>query len=415
MEKKTIGAFIAALRKASGLTQKQLADKLCVSDKAVSRWERDETLPDLTLIPVIAEIFGVTSDELLRGQRANPEAPLPESAPEKTEKQLRRFLSAAKTKFKIQSIVSIAVAFPGFIAAMICNFAFNRAYLGFLLGCIFFGAALTCQGIFTVLAGSRMDSEELDTGTRAEFKRYIIRGNEFTFSAIALFLAACLPLLIYTPDPYWGLAINTFALLCLLYIPACAALCALACWGINVKLGYATFSIKAKLRLLTAVILIPVILITWLLHYFGSNTLYDKYRYLLSDHTRYDSFEAFQDAIEKPIDPNGEPMVVAEIHPYADWILYKNADGEEFLATIYVVFDGNDPDIEKYRYAHANKTISDHYYLNGYYYTFTQEQTEAVTRNAQIIALALFIIYPLEITAAIVICRKKEKKLPNNA
>lgn len=77
MEKKTIGAFIAALRKANGLTQKQLADKLCVSDKAVSRWERDETLPDLTLIPVMAEIFGVTSDELLRGQRANPDTPLP--------------------------------------------------------------------------------------------------------------------------------------------------------------------------------------------------------------------------------------------------------------------------------------------------------------------------------------------------
>ena len=56
MEKKTIGAFIAALRKANGLTQKQLADKLCVSDKAVSRWERDETLPDLMLIPVIAGI-----------------------------------------------------------------------------------------------------------------------------------------------------------------------------------------------------------------------------------------------------------------------------------------------------------------------------------------------------------------------
>lgn len=66
MERKTIGSFIAALRKANGMTQKELADRLLVSDKAVSRWERDECTPDISLIPVIAELFGVTSDELLK-------------------------------------------------------------------------------------------------------------------------------------------------------------------------------------------------------------------------------------------------------------------------------------------------------------------------------------------------------------
>lgn len=45
MERKTIGSFIAALRKANGMTQKELADRLPVSDKAVSRWERDECAP----------------------------------------------------------------------------------------------------------------------------------------------------------------------------------------------------------------------------------------------------------------------------------------------------------------------------------------------------------------------------------
>ena len=44
MEKKSIGQFIAVLRKASGMTQMQLAERLNVSDKAVSRWERDESL-----------------------------------------------------------------------------------------------------------------------------------------------------------------------------------------------------------------------------------------------------------------------------------------------------------------------------------------------------------------------------------
>lgn len=67
MEQRTIGKFITALRKASGMTQRDLAERLGVSDKSVSRWERDEGAPDLSLIPVLAEIFGVTCDELLRG------------------------------------------------------------------------------------------------------------------------------------------------------------------------------------------------------------------------------------------------------------------------------------------------------------------------------------------------------------
>ena len=66
MEKATIGGFIAILRKANGMTQKELAEKLNVSDKTISRWERDECAPDLTLIPVIADLFHVTTDELLR-------------------------------------------------------------------------------------------------------------------------------------------------------------------------------------------------------------------------------------------------------------------------------------------------------------------------------------------------------------
>ena len=72
MEKKTIGKFIAVLRKANGMTQKDLADRLFVSDKTVSRWERDECDPDLSLIPAIAELFGITTDELLRGERNSP-------------------------------------------------------------------------------------------------------------------------------------------------------------------------------------------------------------------------------------------------------------------------------------------------------------------------------------------------------
>lgn len=66
-----MGSFIATLRKANGMTQKDLAGKLNVSYKAVSRWERSENAPDLSLIPVITELFDVTADELLREEKRN--------------------------------------------------------------------------------------------------------------------------------------------------------------------------------------------------------------------------------------------------------------------------------------------------------------------------------------------------------
>lgn len=66
-EQSTMGRFLAALRKEKGLTQQQTAEKLGVSNKAVSRWERDETAPDISLLPEIAALFGVSCDELLGG------------------------------------------------------------------------------------------------------------------------------------------------------------------------------------------------------------------------------------------------------------------------------------------------------------------------------------------------------------
>ena len=71
MEAKSIGKFIATLRKANGYTQAQLAEMLGVSNKTISNWENEVSYPDLSLIPVIADLFKVTSDELLRGAKNN--------------------------------------------------------------------------------------------------------------------------------------------------------------------------------------------------------------------------------------------------------------------------------------------------------------------------------------------------------
>ena len=64
-----VGAFVAALRKEKGLTQKQLAEKLSVSDKTVSKWERGGGLPDISMLIPLAGRLGVSVSELLAGQR----------------------------------------------------------------------------------------------------------------------------------------------------------------------------------------------------------------------------------------------------------------------------------------------------------------------------------------------------------
>lgn len=65
MDYKSMGQIISALRKENGLTQKELADKLNLTDKAVSKWERDLACPDTQTIPKLAEILGISVEELL--------------------------------------------------------------------------------------------------------------------------------------------------------------------------------------------------------------------------------------------------------------------------------------------------------------------------------------------------------------
>lgn len=66
----TFGEFLYNLRKEKGMTQAALAEKLGVTNKAVSKWETGEAMPETNLLLPIAEIFGVTVDELLSGKRS---------------------------------------------------------------------------------------------------------------------------------------------------------------------------------------------------------------------------------------------------------------------------------------------------------------------------------------------------------
>ena len=74
--KKTLGTVIAELRKQHGMTQLELAEKMGVTDKAVSKWERDLSCPDINSLPNLAQILGVSVEELMQTKK---EAQAPQS------------------------------------------------------------------------------------------------------------------------------------------------------------------------------------------------------------------------------------------------------------------------------------------------------------------------------------------------
>ena len=152
------------------MTQADLADKLSVSDKTVSRWERGEGAPDLSLIPIIAHIFQVTSDELLRGERNssvhddNPK--FDDELSKRGQRQLKRLLKINLSKARNQSLISIGIMVTGLIAAMICNFGYNRGYLVFFVAAFFFMTGILYEIIITNIALLKVSMTNLKERTK---------------------------------------------------------------------------------------------------------------------------------------------------------------------------------------------------------------------------------------------------------
>lgn len=225
MEKKTIGAFIAVLRKANGMTQRELAEKLNVSDKAVSRWERDECAPDLSLIPVIAEIFNITTDELLRGERKTQNAEESESPAEasvyireKSNKQFQNLLRTKLMRLRERSMISYGLMFVGLIVALICNFVFTKAVLGFFLALVCYAAALITEICF--LRRAKVDEDDaFDYGKWLTYQNDIVRIGEKSFFALWMFLGVTLPFLfaIGVSGVNAGLEIDFYFILALIF------------------------------------------------------------------------------------------------------------------------------------------------------------------------------------------------------
>lgn len=126
-----LGKNIAAYRKRENWTQARLAEKLNYSDKAVSKWERGESVPDVLTLAVLAECFGVTVDELLTDPNALPErtGPVQQAMGQVVEKTLKR----RANKNIILSLSSLLVWFVALLIFVVLD-ALNvpKSWLAFI-------------------------------------------------------------------------------------------------------------------------------------------------------------------------------------------------------------------------------------------------------------------------------------------
>ena len=193
MEQKTIGKFIAVLRKSQGMTQKELAERLGVSDKTVSHWERDESAPDISLIPVIAEIFSVTCDELLRGEKSSARAEPStlyyneKMLSEKGEKQIKYLFEKALGRLKMKSIICIGISAVGFVVSIIVTYLVGMRlgsdieYTGLLFAVVFYIVALALTGVFRFQFSASVKNDDFDIS-----KSYYQKANMVSFLTAGL-------------------------------------------------------------------------------------------------------------------------------------------------------------------------------------------------------------------------------------
>jgi len=142
MARQTIGDFLAALRKANGYTQLEVADKLGISNKTLSSWEQGRAYPDALTLPALAEIYGVTVDEILKGERAQA-GDITGVTAVISEKSQTDLFKRTVARFSVNCTVFIFVIAVGIVLVSV----------GALLLSYFLGALAAVLGILTLSTG----------------------------------------------------------------------------------------------------------------------------------------------------------------------------------------------------------------------------------------------------------------------
>ncbi len=144
------GEFLAALRKAAGYTQQEVADYLNITNKTISKWESGAGLPEISILPAVAELYGVTVDELLAGKRLERFVEKEETEgypsgkiekPEKAEARRRWLEESLQERFHQAQVILWGTMLAGYAILLglymgFRNMGIASAWFSILWGCI---------------------------------------------------------------------------------------------------------------------------------------------------------------------------------------------------------------------------------------------------------------------------------------
>lgn len=374
MEKKSIGAFMSALRKANGYTQEEVAEYLGVSNKTISSWECDKSAPDLSLLPLLAEFYHVTCDELIRGERqTKAETPLPRDS----EKRVRELLRRQAEKLDFIRLLVLGIYAFGILIMYAVGYGLFNGIVGFLLGVLFtFGGTL-----FAALYGKYIRAKTLSEeyiAVQESFLAAWARYKRLVAFACAEALALVLPQAIGA-SAYSVISFDSY--LRIVAVIEGVYLVVLGIYAVirGVKADNPAREKRKRILKRMSVITVCLLVCTAL---FGAGAF--GVAVAFSERTEYESYEAFLKAIQTPSYQWGtlqksefgyvKYVILYEVDPfYMDWDSnperYEWLETDESITITYL--DSGDPwsvtyekstivvGDEEYSYAYINQNIAE--------------------------------------------------------
>lgn len=178
MDMKKIGAFIKELRKGHGYTQQELAERLNVSDRSVSRWETGTNLPDLSLLVQIADLFEVDVRELIDGERKNEKI---KNEIDEAIKRITEYSNAAEKAFIRRIILVVVAGISAWCISLAMSLLFIENVTG---GATVFFLTLLCVIIYSIImffGKNNVGHDEILKALIGEFIA-VIAGNLITLA-----------------------------------------------------------------------------------------------------------------------------------------------------------------------------------------------------------------------------------------
>ncbi|MGN0161470.1 MAG: helix-turn-helix domain-containing protein [Lachnospiraceae bacterium] len=131
MDQAKIGTFIQTMRKELGLTQKELADRIGISDKTVSKWETGNGLPDLSSMDMLCKTLNITVNELLSGEKLSPST-YSDRAEENMMNLLKENVESKKSN-RVQIILGSILGVLSVITLILMCSGFNLSIISYFI------------------------------------------------------------------------------------------------------------------------------------------------------------------------------------------------------------------------------------------------------------------------------------------